>query len=124
MSAAPIATCSRAAMDADLIAVCERLLAANRDVMTLYKRRSTMSFEDEAATDPEMDALAKRENAVLEELDQVGTSPKTMAGAVALARAALSQAPLAVDGTIEYADDAEWLAWSVVRFLAAVEVAP
>lgn len=106
--------------DADLIAVCDRLVANHRDQMKLYARRRTMTFAEEKSTDPELHALIDQADALLAELDEIGVEPQTTAGGVALARAALSQAPLRRDGTVDAPYDAEWLAWSVVEFVAGL----
>lgn len=48
--------------------------------------------------------------------------PTTLAGATAVAKAALSLAPRDNEGAITWTDDPEWMAWTVLEFLAGEAV--
>jgi len=113
---APHALADADGPDAELISLCDRLVtleAARRTI--LYAQHTT---EDEHRTEPELDVVCDEQQAVFDRITAL-PEPVTLAGARAMARAALSQAPIDRDGSLSPMDDAEWLAFGAVTFLAA-----
>jgi hypothetical protein len=101
--------------DAELISLCDRLVtleAARRTI--LYAQHTT---EDEHRTEPELDVVCDEQQAVFDRITAL-PEPVTLAGASAMARAALSEAPIDHDGSLLPMDNAEWLAFGAVTFLA------
>jgi hypothetical protein len=102
--------------DAELISLCDRLVtleAARRTI--LYAQHTT---EDELRTEPELDAVCDEQQAVFDRITAL-PEPVTLAGGRAMARAALSEAPIDHDGNLSPMDNAEWLAFGAITFLAA-----
>jgi hypothetical protein len=102
--------------DAELISLCDRLVtleAARRTI--LYAQHTT---EDEHRTEPELDVVCDEQQAVFDRITAL-PEPVTLAGASAMARAALSEAPIDHDGSLSPMDNAEWLAFGAITFLAA-----
>jgi hypothetical protein len=101
--------------DAELISLCDRLTelieAERRIVMAQH------TIEDEERTEPELAAVCDEQKAVFDRITEL-PEPVTLAGASAMARAALSQAPIDRDESLSPMDDAEWLAFGAVTFLA------
>lgn len=93
--------------DANLIALCDRLTVNRRAWVALIEARH--SIEDERRTEPENNRLHAERLRLLDQIEAAG-SARTLAGAGALARAALADAPLGVDGHWEVTEDYGWLA--------------
>jgi hypothetical protein len=106
--------------DAELIRLCNRLVANRAEWLALINSRHTI--EDEKRTEPDNARLLAERHALL---DQIEAAPdlSTMAGAAAMARAALADAPLGVGGHWEATEDCEWLALTVAEYLAQETVA-
>jgi len=93
--------------DARLIALCGQLDALQDDFAELFGR--CVTIEQEHATEPEMDALHAREDALMAQIEAAGP-PTTMVGIVAVARAGLAMHPHRdTDGTAIAGDDNHWL---------------
>jgi hypothetical protein len=111
----------QASGDAELIEVCNRLVAIRQAEIALHATSKTI--EDERRTETALDALSAETEALMRRIDDIPDT-KTLAGLQALSRAARARAALRVDGT-PYFDggDAEWLAFEVTRALAEGTVA-
>ena len=102
--------------DARLIGLCCQLDALQDEFAKLFSRRTTI--EQEEATEPEMAALHVRQITLVNAIEAVGT-PTTMAGIVAIARAALAIYPdRDADGIAIAEDDAHWLLLQCAEALA------
>lgn len=101
--------------DADLIRLCARIIAIEAEQATLFTIRHTL--DDEARTDPAMNALYDERDQVFDQLRHL-LRPTTIDGARAVARASLALAPRANNGDILWVGDSERLAWSVADYLA------
>lgn len=103
--------------DAELIRLCARLVALERQEAAIYKVRHTA--EDEERTEPELDRLGAERETILQRLNEIGKIT-TLSGARAMAAAAISEAPKDRAGQVEctQGEDAEWLAFTVSEFLA------
>jgi hypothetical protein len=100
--------------DAELISLCERIVTLEAARRTILDAQHTI--EDEDRTEPELAAVCDEQEAVFKRITAL-PEPVTLAGATAMARAAISQAPLEADGSISFMGDAEWLAFGVAEFL-------
>jgi hypothetical protein len=100
--------------DAELIVLCDRLVAAEGEISALAATQNTI--EDEHRTKSQLDAMLANRNRVF---DQIYNQPEvtTVAGALAMARAAIAVAPRNIDGEIIWAGNGEYLAWSVAEFI-------
>jgi hypothetical protein len=108
--------------DAELIRLCGEVVAVQDKIDALYKVRHTA--EDEQRTEPELDDLSAMQHEWLDLIEAAAVSPATLAGVRAMARASIAIAPLDRDGETEFeGGDAEWLALTVVKFLAAGDAA-
>jgi hypothetical protein len=99
--------------DAEIIDLCERLVANRAEWRPLLETRHTL--EDERRTEPDFWRLVAARKALIE---QIGTTPDlaTLAGASAMARAALADSPLNnAEDHWEAREDNEWLALMVGR---------
>jgi len=106
--------------DAELIRLCNRLVAIRAE-------ERAITDADEWAPDhgpykPRYDALGEEWDAIDARMYDVA-EPVTLAGVRAVARAALSQAPRDADGSINAPQLAEWLAFTVVEYVAREGVA-
>lgn len=102
--------------DAELIGLCNRLVANRAEWVALCQSRHTL--EDERRTEPDNQRLNDELRAML---DQIEAAPdlSAMAGAAAMARAAIALTPLNKAGDHwEASEDNEWLALTVAEFLA------
>jgi hypothetical protein len=100
--------------DAELISLCNRLAEHAAAERTMIMAQHTI--EDELRIEPALDAVGDEQKAILDRITEL-PEPVTLAGARAMARAAISQAPLELDGSISFMGDAEWLAFGVAEFL-------
>jgi hypothetical protein len=108
--------------DADLIRLCGEVVAIQDRINALYKIRHTA--EEEERTEPELSALYATQQERIDLIEAAGGSPATLAGARAIAQASVAIAPLDRGGETEFeGGDAEWLALTVVKFLAAGDAA-
>jgi len=118
--AAPVLAAGPPSADAELIALCERLVAIEGEIAALMAIRNTI--EDEQRTEPQLAAMFADGNQVFDRIyDQPDVT--TMAGALAMARASVAVAPRGTDGQIIWTGDSEYLAWSVAEFLVERAVA-
>ena len=106
--------------DAELIRLCERLVAIRADWVAICAA-------DEWAPDhgpykPRYDALGEESDRIEATLYDLA-APVTLAGARAVATAAVSVAPKDADGSITCDYLSEWLNITVVEFVARVAVA-
>jgi hypothetical protein len=102
--------------DAELIEVCDRLVAIRQAELAVYAVRKTV--EAERRTEPALDVLSAETEALMRRIDDIPDT-QTLAGLQALSRAARAMAPLRADGTPYFeGGDAEWLALEVTRALA------
>jgi len=109
-----------ASADAELIALCNRLMAIERDIAALMATR--MTIEDEQRTESQLTAMFAAGSQIFDRIyDQPDVT--TMAGALAMARASIAVAPRDTDSQIIWTGDSEYLAWSVAEFLIATAVA-
>jgi hypothetical protein len=120
LSALAASTGTGASPDAELIHLCDRLAANRAEWFALMNSRHTI--EDEKRTEPDNDRLLAERRALL---DQIEAAPdlSTMAGAAALARAALADTPVGVNGYWEAREDNEWLALTAAQYVAREGVA-
>jgi hypothetical protein len=100
--------------DAELIRLCDRVVANQAEWLALINSRHTA--EDEERTEPDNDRLLAERHALL---NQIEAAPdlSTRAGAVAMARAALADAPLGMGGHWEAQEDYGWLALTVAEYM-------
>lgn len=98
--------------DAELITICTRLVEIRRETDALYDTDA----EAERRTQPALDALHTEQEAILKRIEAL-PSPRTMAGAKAVAAAARSLLLKDIDGNQEHANDAEWLAFTALEFV-------
>jgi hypothetical protein len=102
--------------DAELIALCGRLVAIADEISALAATLNTI--EDEHRTQSQLDAMLADRNRVF---DQIYSQPEvtTVAGALAMARAAvaIAIAPRDIDGEIIWTGNSEYLAWSFAEFI-------
>jgi hypothetical protein len=103
--------------DAELIRLCGQLVALRDDFDEVYGRRTTIEEED--ATEHELIALDKREDALLGAMEAAGP-PTTIAGIVAVAQAGLAiYLHRDTEGTAIAEDDAHWLLLQCAEALTA-----
>jgi hypothetical protein len=108
--------------DAELIRLCGEVVAIQDRINALYRVRHTV--EDERRTEPELSALYATQQERIDLIEAAGGLPATLAGARAIAQASVAIAPLDRGGETEFeGGDAEWLALTVVKFLAAGDAA-
>lgn len=100
--------------DAELIALCDRLVAIADEISALAATLNTI--EDEHRTQSQLDAMLADRNRVF---DQIYNQPEvtTVAGALGMARAAVAVAPRNIDGEIIWTGNGEYLAWSFAEFI-------
>ena len=95
------------AADTRLIRLCGQLDALQEAFSDLFARR--MTIEQEHATEPAMEALLDRQNALLDAIEAAG-APATAAGIAAVARTALALYPHRdAEGSTIAQDDSHWL---------------
>jgi hypothetical protein len=100
------------------IAEAELILRATDIVVIQNKINELLKVDDEALTEPELDALYGMQHGLIDLCTE--SPPTTLAGARALAVAAIAIAPPGIDGKPSWSGgDSQWLAWLVVKFLAA-----
>jgi hypothetical protein len=103
--------------DARLIGLCDQLYALQNTFSALFARR--MTIEEEHATEPEMRALIKHQQALLDAIEET-SPPTTMAGVMAVARTGLALYPERDAQGIPIAqDDSHWLLLVACEALAA-----
>jgi hypothetical protein len=96
-------------VDAELIALCNRVAAASKEKEALYDSCGP-TLEDQQRIDPALDVICRETNQIEQRLYDI-PRPSTMGGLRAMAAAALALAPKDLDGDVEYpAGMAEWLA--------------
>jgi hypothetical protein len=112
---APAVAFAAPGADAELIRLCNLLIANQREIEALLKVRKTVA--DERRTEPQLGELSDNEENFV---DRIIDLPEisTLAGARAMARASLAIAPRDSDGSITMEDRSECLVWSVAEFLA------
>jgi hypothetical protein len=110
-SAAPAVPDGAAGADAELIRLCNRMVELEAARRTLIDSETQ---EDEAQ--PELDGLYAESEAVFDRVCEL-PDPVTHAGALALARAALAEAPRELNGEIAWEGRAEWFAFGAAEFL-------
>jgi hypothetical protein len=116
-SVAPPAMAATSSADATLIKACGELVALRDQIGRLCDARTTLAIE--AATEPQMTILAAQEAHILDRVETAGL-PTTFLGAAAMAKAALTFAPLAdCDGEIVCTDPYDWMLVTVAEFVAA-----
>jgi hypothetical protein len=76
--------------------------------------------EDERRSEAELIALCDEAGATFNRITELPEAT-TLAGAAAMARAAMCQAPIERDGSLSPMDDAEWLAFGAPLFLAGAQ---
>ena len=93
--------------DTRLIRLCGQLDALQEAFSDLFGRR--MTIEQEHATEPAMEALLDRQDALLDAIEAAG-APATAAGIAAVARTALALYPHRdAEGSTIAQDDSHWL---------------
>jgi len=107
--------------DAELIKICNRLVASEEEMLAIHATRHSM--EDERRTEPDLDVLRAEQETLMEAMGDLDY-PSTLAGARAMARASIALAELDQDGEpVVPADDSEWLAFVLAQALAEGMVA-
>lgn len=103
--------------DANLIRLCDQLVAARRKYMTLYAGPGS---PDDPDSDPIVGPQLAALDATFHELSGQlsGMTPMTLAGAQAMSRAAVAHIHRCADGGLETLDIAETLSMLVVDYLA------
>jgi hypothetical protein len=107
--------------DAELIRLWDRLVAMHAEEAAIVKAADP-DAPDDGPHKPVLDALHEEWQAIDARLYDVA-EPVTQAGVRAVARAAVSQAPRTVDGSIDAPQLAEWLAFTVAEYVAREGVA-
>jgi hypothetical protein len=106
--------------DGELIRLCDRLEAMNAEEAAILKMDP--DAPDRGPFKPAYDALHAEWFAIDARLYDVA-EPVTRAGVLAVARAAIAQAPKQADGWIDAPQLAEWLAFTVAEYVAREGVA-
>jgi len=102
--------------DAELIAACDRIVANDREQLAVYAVRRSVA--DERRTRHILDALFAEVESLMDRIDNL-PRPTTLAGVIAMARAARAIATKAPDGQpVPPCDDEGWLAFEVMHALA------
>jgi hypothetical protein len=93
-------------------------VAVQDKIDALHKIRHTT--EDERRTEPEMSALYATQGWLLDRIEADAVPPATLAGVRAMARTSVAIASPNVKGEPSCdGGDSQWLAFAVVKFLAA-----
>ena len=110
------ASAEPAGADAALVQHCGRIMQIDAELMAIFRTRLTL--EDEARTEPALDRLDDELEHHLAAIDRL-PAPATLAGAKAMAGAALATAMKGRDGKpcAQDGNDSERLALMVARFL-------
>jgi hypothetical protein len=104
--------------DAELIALCDLFTQNEAKQANLY-----VTIHDEKERDLALDPLSAEWRGLLDQLEQMD-GPTTMAGASAMARAALATCPRNLDGDLQVGGDPEgWFGIRIAQFLAGSAVA-
>lgn len=101
--------------DAELIALCDRIVAVDREEHAIYATQR--SADDERRTQPAIDALRAERDTLIERIGEMPAAA-TVSGLQALSRASLALADR--DGSAPYFNggDAELLALKIVHALS------
>jgi hypothetical protein len=105
--------------DAELIRLCDRLVEIDAEERAIL---ASTDEDDGGPLKPRYDALNVEWHAIDARLCDVA-DPVTKAGALAVARAAVAQAPRQTDGSFSTPELAEWLAFTAAAWFAAEGVA-
>lgn len=106
--------------DAELVRLCERVVAIKVQEDALFA--SGDSIEDDDRIAPLLVPLADERGEIIEQLEDLGPVPSTWVGVRSMAAAALALAPRSSDGVIlADGDDAAWLAYRVAQVLCATQ---
>jgi hypothetical protein len=106
----PASAAAARGADAELVALCNRVETIEDEIAALVATGNTI--EDEKRTEPQSIALINAEQRIYDQPEVT-----TAAGALAMARAAVVVAPRDTDGAIIWADNSEYLAWSLAEFI-------
>jgi hypothetical protein len=103
--------------DAELIALCDRLVTTERELLAIYDLRKTQ--EDEKRTEHLVDAIFAEQGAIVDRIEGI-PGVATVDGLRSMARASLAIAPKRHNGSAYFdGSDAEGLALVIVRILDA-----
>ncbi len=105
--------------DAELIRLCDRLVEIDAEERAIL---ASTDEDDGGPLKPRFDALNVEWRAIDERMCDVA-DPVTRAGALAVARAAVAQAPKQTDGSFSATELAEWLAFTAAKWFAQEGVA-
>jgi hypothetical protein len=108
--------------DAELIALCNRLVAIRQAELALTEQLPTESLVDEDEIEDALEQL-DAEHRPLATLIYKHKRPTTIEGARAMARAALPHISKCADGSMVLTDIGEWLSVRVAEFLSGSVVA-
>jgi hypothetical protein len=101
--------------DAELIASCDALVDWETRWETFCASRHTI--EEEERTEPQEMALSEEYEALIDRIEKAA-APTTIAGAAAMARAAMATAQRTLDGELTPNTNGEWLALEAAQFFA------
>jgi hypothetical protein len=103
--------------DAELIALCNRLVTTERELLAIYGLRKTQ--EDEKRSEHLLDALFTEQTAIVDRIQGMPDAA-TVNGLRSMARASLAIAPKRHNGSAYFeGGDAEGLAFVIARILGA-----
>jgi hypothetical protein len=105
--------------DAELIRLCDRLVEIDAEERAIL---ASTDEDDGGPLKPRFDALNVEWRAIDERMCDVA-DPVTRAGALAVARVAVAQAPKQTDGSFSATELAEWLAFTAAKWFAREGVA-
>jgi hypothetical protein len=104
--------------DAELIALCDLFTQNEAKQASLF-----VTIHDDDERDAALEPLSEEWRALLDQIEQM-EGPTTMAGARAMARAALATTPLDCDGDLKIGCDPEdWFNVCIARFLVGESAA-
>ncbi len=106
------------AEEAELIRLCNRLVAIGANEQKLYRTVPHATLEGEAQLQERLKPGDEEWRRIEERLYELDITPKTPAGISAMARAALAEAERTWDGEIVTLDLCGYLAWGVVESIS------
>lgn len=116
LAAPALAMAAPASVDAELIKLCNDLVAANAEIETLCDTRQTIA--DEHRTERQLELLYQKQNKIKEAIEEQGC-PKTTEGVRAMACVAMTRFPGTFEGEPIAHDFDEWINLCVVEFVAS-----
>jgi len=115
LAAPALAMAAPASPDAELIKLCNDLVAANAEIEALCATRKTIA--DEHRTEQQLELLSQKHSTIEAAIEEQG-SPETAEGVRAMACVAMTRFPGIFEGEPIAHDFDEWVTLCVVEFVA------